>query len=293
MAKPNKRASRLKLGLLTAVAAMGVSAVAASGANAQVQAQFDNAFLKTGAFPNPGLDILNPDPVGPPIVPNAQVNATITGAPGANGTPVTIPDSGTPATDGFKFPPFSGTVLGGAVGVSVSLQQIENITGFVNTDTGAVATNEADFEATLVLDFTPMDTGDPTDTCVISPIPMAFNTTQPFPSPYAGDPFTFVAADIATDALDDGAMVATWPTLPAANHTSGPGDCGTVGALTGGRGGLWIADNIATPVLNAAPPVDSGPPPVTNPPAKKKCKKGQKLKKGKCVKKKKKKKKKK
>ncbi|MGZ5411702.1 MAG: hypothetical protein ACXWYV_04300, partial [Solirubrobacterales bacterium] len=85
--------------------------------------------------------------------------------------------------------------------------------------------------------------------------------------------------------------VATWPTLPPAVHTGGPGDCGTVAALTGGRGGLWIADNIATPALNTAPPVDSGTPPVTNPPAKKKCKKGQKLKKGKCVKKKKKKKK--
>ncbi|MGZ5311302.1 MAG: hypothetical protein ACXWZK_06185, partial [Solirubrobacterales bacterium] len=161
MAKPNKRASRLKLGLLTAVAAMGVSAVAASGANAQVQAQFDNAFLKTGAFPNPGLDINNfdddNDPNTPPLQNTIQINATISGVPDPDGTtPVTVADSGTPATDGFKFPDFSGLVLGGAVGVAVSVQQIENITGTVNTTTGAVATNEADFEATLILDFTPM-----------------------------------------------------------------------------------------------------------------------------------------
>ena len=101
-----------------------------------------------------------------------------------------------------------------------------------------------------------------------------------------------MSRNLATDALDDGAIVATWPTLPAAVHESGPGDCGTVDALSGGRGGLWLANNIATPTLNSAPPVVTPPPATTPPPTKKKCKKGQKLKKGKCVKKKKKKKKK-
>ena len=91
---------------------------------------------------------------------------------------------------------------------------------------------------------------------------MAFNTNQPFPAPYAGDPFT-VAPGLAPDALDDGAISATWPTLPAATFVSGPSDnCATVDTLTGGRGGLWIADGIATPVLNAAP---APPPPTTRP----------------------------
>ncbi|MGZ8699373.1 MAG: hypothetical protein ACXWZV_05915 [Solirubrobacterales bacterium] len=266
-------------------------AVGVSSAQAvPFQAELDNAYLKTGAFPNPGLDILTPG-AGPPVVPPARIAGDVTiGAPST----FTVPAGCTagPPVAGFCFPDFSGLVLGGAVGVSVAVQSTEPVSGTIDGATGAVTTSEADFRATLILDFTPTNTMDPTDTCVIEPIPMAFNTTQPFPSPYAGDPFTVVLADLATDALDDGAIATTWPTLPAANHTSGPGDCGTVGALTGGRGGLWIADNIATPVLNAAPPVDSGPPPVTNPPAKKKCKKGQKLKKGKCVKKKKKKKKK-
>lgn len=275
-----KKASRgrgLRVGIAGAAAALATLCFGASQAQAvPFQAQLDNAFLKTGAFPNPGLDILDtPD--------QAVIQGDLT--PGAPSTFVTTPAQ-------FQFPDFSGTVLGGAVGVEVSLDALGNINGTVDGTTGAVTTTSTNFKSTLTLDFTPGNLLDPKDICEISPIPMAFNTTQPFPAPYAGDPFTVVLADLATDALDNGAISTTWATLPAATFISGPsGNCATVDSLTGGRGGLWIADGIATPVLNTAPPGTTNPP--TNPPtAPKKCKKGQKLKKGKCVKKKKKKKKK-
>lgn len=276
-----KKASRgrgLRVGIAGAAAALATLCFGASQAQAvPFEADLDNAFLKTGAFPNPGLDIL-----APPDEAHIQGDLTL----GAPSTFVTTPAQ-------FQFPDFSGTVLGGAVGVEVQLDALGNITGTVDGTTGAVTTASANFKSTLLLDFTPLNTLDPRDTCEISPIPMAFNTTQPFPAPYAGDPFTLDLPNLATDALDNGAISTTWPTLPAATFISGPsGNCATVDSLTGGRGGLWIADGIATPVLNTAPP---GPPtnPPTNPPtAPKKCKKGQKLKKGKCVKAKKKKKKK-
>ena len=276
-----KKASRgrgLRVGIVGAAAALATLCFGASQAQAvPFQAQLDNAYLKTGAFPNPGLDILDP-----PDQAVIQGDLTL----GAPSTFVTTPAQ-------FQFPDFSGTVLGGAVGVEVSLDALQNITGTVDGTTGAVSTAPANFKSTLILDFTPAGhPADPKDTCEISPIPMAFSTTQPFPAPYAGDPFDVVLADLATDALDNGAISTTWPTLPPATFLGGPsGNCATVDSLTGGRGGLWIADNIAAPVLNTAPPQPPVTPPTPPVTPKKKCKKGQKLKKGKCVKKKKKKKK--
>ena len=184
-----KKASRgrgLRVGIVGAAAALATLCFGASQAQAvPFQAQLDNAYLKTGAFPNPGLDILDP-----PDQAVIQGDLTI----GAPSTFVTTPAQ-------FQFPDFSGTVLGGAVGVEVSLDALQNITGTVDGTTGAVSTAPANFKSTLILDFTPAGPpADPKDTCEINPISMAFNTTQPFPAPYAGDPFTVVLADLATDA---------------------------------------------------------------------------------------------
>jgi hypothetical protein len=282
-----KRGRRLRAGIASAAVALTMGAGASAAQAVPFQAEFDNAFLKTGAFPNPGLDILG----GTSVPPFAEFGGDLTiGAPSTFTVPAACTNPGTPTANGFCFPDFSGTVLGGAVGVTVKLQALAPVTGTVDGTTGAVTTNTSNYKATLILDFTPLNLVDPVDICEITPIPMAFNTTQPFPAPYAGDPFTVVLADLATDALDNGAVSTTWASLPAANFISGPsGTCATVDSLSGGRGGIWIADNIATPVINAAPPA---PPTTTTPPATtpKKCKKGQKLKKGKCVKKKKKKK---
>ncbi len=174
-----KKASRgrgLRVGIVGAAAALATLCFGASQAQAvPFQAQLDNAYLKTGAFPNPGLDILDPPD-------QAVIQGDLTlGAP--TSTFVTTPAQ-------FQFPDFSGTVLGGAVGVEVSLDALQNITGTVDGTTGAVSTAPANFKSTLILDFTPANPADPKDTCEINPISMAFNTTQPFPAPYAGDPFT-------------------------------------------------------------------------------------------------------
>ena len=223
----------MKLGLLIAVAAMFVSAVAAGSAQAvPFEADLDNAYLKTGASPD--LDIIYPPD-------EAHLTGDLT--LGAPNTFVTTPAQ-------FQFPDFR--IFRGAIRpfVEVQLDALEVITGTLDGTTGAVTTAESDFKLTLILDWTlggnPVV---PKDTCEISPVPMAFNTTQPYPSPFAGDPFTVDLANLATDALDDGAIATTWATLPAATPVPPATDyeCATVDSLFAGRGGLWIADNIATP----------------------------------------------
>ncbi len=280
-----KRGKRLRFGLAGAAVALTMGVGAASAQAVPFQAEFDNAFLKTGAFPNPGLDILD----GTTVPPYAEFGGDLTlGAPSTFAVPAACTNPGVQgpppgSAEGFCFPDFSGTVLGGAVGVTVKLEALEPISGTVDATTGAVTHMESDFKATLILDFTPGNMMDPVDVCEITPIPMSFNTAQPFPSPYNGDPFMADIPNLATSGLKDGAIATTWPTLPAATFISGPsGNCGTVDSLAGGRGGLWLANNIASPALNAPPPAPPAPPATTPPTTKKKkkkCKKGFKLKK--------------
>ena len=123
MNRPKRRGTRVRAGVIGAAAALATMAVGVSSAQAvPFQAQMDNAFLKTGAFPNPGLDILDvpPDPVW-------TINGDVTiGAPSTFTAPV----------DGVDFPPFTGTVLGGAVGVEVALEALEPVNGTVDGATG-------------------------------------------------------------------------------------------------------------------------------------------------------------
>ncbi len=71
------------------------------------------------------------------------------------------PSTFTAPAAGVDFPPFTGTVLGGAVGVEVALEALEPVNGTVDSTTGAVATSESDFKATLTLDFTPVQPAGP------------------------------------------------------------------------------------------------------------------------------------
>ena len=289
--RPRRGLKRGRVALIGAVAAIATMAFGTAQANAQAQVDFTDARLKVGGIAGNGLDILEPPD-------EIVLDATLGGMGAFTSTPAQ-----------FVVPQFDG-VVGGIAYIEVDFVATENITGTLNTTTPTattVVTNPSDYLATMLVDLTDPNNmatqGMDGDTCELGDAPggadtpdveLSFNTTQAYPSPFNGDVFDFVGADLTTDALDNGAIVATWPDLPDAIHTAGPDgpgdDCALVNGLTSGRGALWIASELTTPALNSPPadPVDPGP--TTTPP--KKCKKGQKLKKGKCVKKKKKKKKK-
>ena len=261
------------MALVVAVAALTTMALGAGTAKGQaIGAEFDNAWLKAGGIPGNGLDICCDSTMAPDII---EFNGNISGGAPPN-TQITV----TPA--GVIVPEFSGLIGGGLAYVEVNLTALENVTGTVGTADPAnttVVTNPSDYLATLLVDLTDPKDGADGDTCALGDPPgmddggapgaddtpdleLAFNTTQPYPSPYAGDPFTFDGANLATDALDNGAMVATWASLPAAIHTAGPDgegdDCALVNGLTSGRGGLWVASEVATPALNQAPAEGGG-----------------------------------
>jgi hypothetical protein len=282
--------------LFGVVAALTTMAFGAGSAQAQLEADFTDARLKVGGIAGNGLDILEPPD-------EIVLQATPTSAPPVT-TFMTTPGQ-------FIVPQFDG-VVGGIAYIEVDFVPTENVTGTIDSTNPAavtVVTNPSDYLATMLVDLTDPNgdmsvPGADGDTCELGDAPggadtpdveLAFNTTQAYPSPFNGDPFDIVGAELGTDALDNGAVVATWADLPDAIHTAGPDgpgdDCALVNGLTSGRGALWIASELTTPALNAEP----APPetPATPAPGPKKCKKGQKLKKGKCVKKKKKKKKKK
>ena len=320
---PHRGPRRKRMALAVAVAALATMAFGAGSAKADsFGADFDNAFLKIGGVSGNGLNICCETSNPPDII---ELDGT------------TPPSSSfTVPPGGVTVPQFSG-VLAGLAYVEVDLSTLDNINGTMNTTVPAsttVSTTNTQFLATMLVDLTdpegdgpdndPDTLGDNTtpgadgDTCVMGDPPgnddgpvggpagvpddtpnleLAFNTTQAYPSPFNGDPFTYMPLDLATDALDNGAIVATWPDLPDAIHTAGPDgagdDCGLVSGLTAGRGALWLGSELATPALNTAPPDTGGGGGATTP-TKPKCKKGQKLKKVKgkfkCVKKKKKKK---
>jgi hypothetical protein len=230
--------------------AFGVSSAHAT--SRAFTAQFDNANLNIG----PAFDILD----GPP-------NATMTG----NVDDVT--GAFTVSSGNFVFPPFSGDVLGGAANVAVSLSALQDITGTVDKATGVVTTTASNYEALVTVTIPPV-TG-VANHCKID-TPFSFSTAADYPAPFKGDAFD-APIDLTSEpasALNNGAIVATWPSLTAVPVTSGVDDCGLLQGLVGGRGGLWIANGLAAPTPTTAPGGGAAPAPTTPAPSKKKkCKK--------------------
>jgi hypothetical protein len=272
-----RRRAGLRRGRIAAAGALAATAVMAFGvSSAQAtshpfSAQFDNANLNIG----PAFDILTP--VSPPAG-DATMTGTIDDVTGN----FTVP------ANQFVFPPFSGPVLGGAATVGVALSALQPITGHVDQATGAVTTDPTNYEA--LVDVTISGT----DHCKID-TPFGFSTAADYPAPFKGEAFDS-PIDLASDpvsALNNGALVTTWPSLTAV-PVSGTDDCTLLQSLVGGRGGLWIANGLAEPTPTSAPPSSGGAGPAPTTPAatkKKKCKKAKKgsasaSKKSKCKKKK-------
>jgi hypothetical protein len=230
--------------------AFGVSSAHAT--SRAFTAQFDNANLNIG----PAFDILEP--------PN---QATMTGTVDDGTGAFTVP------ANQFVFPDFSGPVLGGAATVGVALDALQPITGTVDPATGAVTTTASNYEA--LVDVT---IGSTTNHCKID-TPFSFSTAADYPAPFKGDAFDapINLASEPASALNNGAIVATWPSLTA-TPIGGGDDCSLLQSLVGGRGGLWIANGLAAPTPTSAPPGSgAGTTPTTPPPAKKKkCKKSKK-----------------
>jgi hypothetical protein len=234
--------------------AFGVSS--ANATSRTFSAQFDNANLNIG----PAFDILTP--TSPPAG-DATMLGDVDDVTGA----FTVP-----AGD-FVFPPFSGPVLGGAATVGVQLSALQPITGTVDAATGAVTTTASNYEA--LVDVT---IGSTTNNCKIDS-PFSFSTAADYPAPFKGDAFDS-PLDVAGEPdslLNNGAIVATWPSLTATGVDGGD-DCSLLQGLVGGRGGLWIANGLAEPTPTSAPPSGgAGPAPTTPAPVKKKkCKKSKK-----------------
>ena len=279
--KNSKRAR--KAGIAVGIAALATMAFGAGSAQAVPFANtFDNGFLKT-TFPGNGFDVIEPTtPAG-----GAEPPASIAGDLDLGTGVLTIPPGCTAPSSpgvhngvGFCFPDFSGTVSGIPISVSLTTTEVMTATveGGVIAPTGGATTSTTDF--TAVLDVAG-------DICTISPIELTFSTADTaYPVPYDGDLFD-VPFHTGMDypPLQNGAIQASWTSLPAA--TPAPGDdCSLVNGLTGGQGGLWIAEGLTTPAVNQPPaapdiPVGGGIVPKTDDNNKQKTKKKCKKKKGK------------
>jgi hypothetical protein len=246
---------RGRLAVAGALAASAVMAFGVSSAQAAPQAfnaQFDNAYLNIG----PAFDILTPS--APPVG-DATMTGTVDDATGAFNVPQVD----------FFFPPFSGPVLNGAAQVAVDLTAQAPIMGTVNPATGAVDTTASAYRALVNVTI-----GGTTNHCRID-ANFDFHTNADYPAPYKGDAFDapINLASPTPSELNHGAIVATWPSLTA-QPVSGSDDCSLLQSLVNGRGGLWIANGIETPVPTTAPGGGAAPAPTTPAPSKKKkCKK--------------------
>jgi len=242
--------------LVGAAAAIALSGPVARSASADpFLATFDNAYLKTVAFPDPGQDVLDAPPEAP-----AEISGELNLATGA-------------FTGGSLGAGWVTTSTVAGVGVQLTFEATEAITGALDTATGSLTTNPAAYLATAVVDYNPEIEGDE-DTCVIGDEPglpdtpdltLVFSTEADYPSPYKGDRFTLDIPNLATEALNGGALVAAWESMPAGIRTAGPGNCSFIDALAGSPGALWMANGIATPTLTSAPLATPESTPETTP----------------------------
>lgn len=228
---------------LAGAAALLILAVGASPAQAvPFLTSFDNAYLTTGALPPPGADVLDVPPSKA-----AEVEGDLNTATGA--------------FVGGGFDSELVTSQFGGVKVTIDFDSTEPITGTVDPATGRLVSNPSAYRAKMIADPTPLPADE--TTCVIGDEPggadtpdliFAFSTEADYPtSPYKGDRFAVDLPNLATHALNEGAAVATWQSLPAPIYESGPGDCTFAETLMQGSGALWMADDLVSPTLAIAP----------------------------------------
>lgn len=241
--------TRLALASAGAAAALAWPAAQSAGADPFL-ATFDNAYLKTVAFPGSGQNVLDAPPEAA-----AEIAGDLNLASGA-------------FTGGSLGSGWVTTSFVEGVKVQMTFEETEPITGSLGTATGRLVTNPSPYLAIAVVDYNPEVIGDE-DTCVIGDEPggpddpdlvLDFSTEADYPSPYKGDRFTVDVPNLATQALGDGAVVATWESMPAGIHTAGPGDCTFIDAITQSPGALWMARGIAAPTLTAPPSPTPGQP---------------------------------
>lgn len=230
-------------------------AVAAPAQATPFLTSFDNAYLTTDALPPPGADVLDAPPSSA-----AEIEGDLNLATGA-------------FTGGGLNSELVTSQFGEAK-ITIDFDSTEPITGTIDAATGQVISNPSAYRAKMILDPTPAPLDE--TTCMIGDEPggedtpdlvLAFSTEAGYPSsPYDGDRFSSDVPNLATHALNDGAVVATWPSVPAPIYESGPGDCEFAETLTQGSGALWMADGLTGPTLATPPPVES-PPPVGSSPS--------------------------
>jgi hypothetical protein len=281
MIRGKRRGSRKpRVALAGAVAAVAAMAFAgtAQATTTPVAMTFDHGQVKLGGSGTP-IDVVQD--AGPFPVFTADVCTDATGGCAAAGD-FTI------TTAHWVFPPATSNVSGvPGETATFGLIPLGNVTGHYNAATGALTTNNQNYQSDVTL------AGPINGACRVTPIPLAFSTAKT--TPFFGDAF-----DAASSPPTNGVIDADWSTLPTpGDNPDVAGDdsstCASVlNVFTTGAGGIALGNGIE-PVLNAPPP-DTGGGTVTPPPAaapkKKKCKKAKKKsasvsKKSKCKKKKK------
>ena len=240
----------------TVVLLLALAAPSAFAAN-NFLATFDNAYLKTETLTGSGLgvDVLNVPPNN-----TAKIGGEVNLATGA-----------------FSGGGFDSELVAPAFGetkVTFDFDETEPITGIADPATGEIVTNPSTYRAKVVIDYTP-GPGDE-DHCLLGDEPggadtpdlvLAFSTEADYPSPYKGQRFTVDLPHLATQAVNDGALVTTWQALPAIVHTSGPGNCALLETFLKGPGALWMADGLTVPTGTTAPKKETpGAGPTTTPP---------------------------
>ena len=125
---------------------------------------------------------------------------------------------------GFVFPPKVTEVTAG-VTAEIRMEANEDMTGTYDSGTGDMS-----LTASLKAEVDVLGT-----TCVISPINLVLSTSSG--KPYLGVPFE-------SGLSGPGALSAMWTSLPP---VTGGGSCGIVQQLIQGKGGIWMAQDIATP----------------------------------------------
>jgi hypothetical protein len=183
----------------------------------------DHGVLDVGALT--GNVILEPDDP-------ATLSGTITGD-GDSSAGFEVP------SEGFVFPESAGTVSGFPVAIGLTANQ--PITGDFDALSGAMS-NLADLTARVTI-------GAPLNqVCDLAPGELTLSTSET--TPYLGVPFDGLGGD--------GAVVASWATLPPATPVGG-GDCALLDSLVQGPGGIWLSHGIE------APGTGPGPGPGTTP----------------------------
>jgi len=178
MSTGKKRGRALKIGIVSAITALGVAFAGASSASAST-VTLDHGFLKIN-LPD-AFEIIDGD-TGP---------VTLANFPNSTG-PYNV------ATGDITFPQFSGTLFGQPLTVDVDPQAA--LTGNYDAAAGTITGNPSAWMATI--DFA----GQP---CVIGPFNLTFSTATN--TIFVGDVF-----DASSNPPINGAVSADWPTgLPA------------------------------------------------------------------------------